>query len=76
MTIYVDCRKNYTRKHSIVAAIKKQYEDPEASSSPETLPRTKARVSVSAFCFEKQSPFCGQNLNKEHEKRKPWKDSF
>ncbi|CAH1115552.1 unnamed protein product [Psylliodes chrysocephalus] len=50
--------------------MKRQHEEQEASTSIVGPPRTRARVSESAFCFKKQCLFCSQELNEEHEKRK------
>ena len=58
VTVRVDCRKSYTRKTSI-AAIKRQYEDGQASTSKVCPLRTRARVSESDFCFKKCCLFCG-----------------
>ncbi|CAF4759302.1 unnamed protein product [Pieris macdunnoughi] len=44
VTIHVECRKNYTRKCSIAAAIKRQHKEQEASTSTKSPPRTRARV--------------------------------
>ncbi|CAH1100085.1 unnamed protein product [Psylliodes chrysocephalus] len=69
VTIHVECRKNYTRKCSI-AAIKRQHEVQEASTSIVGPPRTRARVRELAYCLIKQCLFCSQELNEEYEKRK------
>jgi len=70
VTIHVECRKNYTRKCSIAAAIKRQHEEQEASTSTKSPPRTRARVSESTFCFKKQCLFCGHELNEERERKR------
>uniref|UniRef100_A0A6P7GGN7 Uncharacterized protein LOC114336882 n=1 Tax=Diabrotica virgifera virgifera TaxID=50390 RepID=A0A6P7GGN7_DIAVI len=54
VTIHVECRKSYTRKCSIAAAIKRQNEKHEASTSTKSRPLTRARVSEPAFCFKQQ----------------------
>lgn len=41
----MECCKNDTRKCSIAAAIKRQHEEQEASTSTKIPPRTRARVS-------------------------------
>ena len=69
VTVHVDCRKSYTRKSSI-AAIKRQHEDGQASTSKVSPPRIKARVSESDFCFKKCCLFCGDEADKEAEKKK------
>ncbi|CAH0556725.1 unnamed protein product [Brassicogethes aeneus] len=68
--IHENCRKNYTRKSSIAAANKRQRKEQEASTSTASPPRTRSRLTDSAFCFKKLCLFCGQELNEEYEKRK------
>lgn len=70
VTIHEDCRRNYTRKCSI-AASKRQRDEQEASTSTVEPPRTRSRVSDSAFCFSNLCLFCGKELNEELERKKP-----
>ena len=67
VTVHVDCRKSYIQKSSI-AAIKRQHEDGQATTSKVNLPRTRARVSKSDFCFKKYYLFCGDEADEEAEK--------
>lgn len=69
VTIYVDCRKSYTRKSSI-AVVKRQHEDDAASTSKISPPRTRTRVSESGFSFKQNCLFCGNEANEEAEKKK------
>lgn len=69
VTIHVQCRKSYTRKSSIAAAKRQHEEEEEASTSKVSPPRTRARVSESAFCFKQCCLFCGKELNEEYEKK-------
>lgn len=69
VTIHVDCRKSYTRKSSI-AAVKRQHEDEQASTSKVSPPRTRARLSESNFCFKNCCLFCGDVADEEAEKKK------
>lgn len=69
VTIHVECRKNYTRKCSIAAAIKRQHEEQEARTT-KSPPRTRARVSESTLCFKKQCLFCGHELNEERGRKR------
>ena len=68
VTVHVNCRKSYIRKSSI-AAIKRQHEDGQASTSKVSPPRTRARVSESDFCFKKYCLFCGDEADEEAEKK-------
>ena len=65
---HVDCRKSYIRKSSI-AAIKRQHEDGQTSTSKVSPPRTRARVNESDFCFKKYCLFCGDEADEEAEKK-------
>ena len=69
VTVHMDCRKSYIRKSSI-AAIKRQHEDGQASTSKVRLPRTRARVSESNFCFKKYCLFYGDEADEEAEKNR------
>jgi CRISPR/Cas system-associated protein Cas5 (RAMP superfamily) len=69
VTIHVECRKMYTRNSSI-AAVKRQNEMEQASTSKISPPRTRARVSESYFCFKKYCLFCDLQANEESEKKK------
>ena len=66
VTVHVDCRKSYIQKSSI-AAIKRQHEDGQATTSKVNLPRTRARVSKSDFCFKKYYLFCGDEADEADE---------
>lgn len=70
VTIHLECRKNYTRKSSIASA-KRRHSQEEASTSKISPPRTRARVSDSAFCFKQCCLFCGDQLNEQYETKKP-----
>lgn len=69
VAVHVQCRKNYTRR-STIAAVKRQHEEDQASTSK---PRTRARVSESAFCFKNHCFFCGDEANEEYEKKRAQK---
>ena len=74
VTIHEECRKNYTRKCSIAALTKRKHEEQEASTSTRSSvspPRTRSRLSDSAFSFKKQCLFCGNELNENSEKKIP-----
>ena len=68
VTVHVDCRKSYIRKSSM-AAIKRQHEDEQASTSKVSPPCTRARVSESDFCFKKYCLFCGHKRMKRLKKK-------
>ncbi|CAH2090972.1 unnamed protein product [Euphydryas editha] len=51
-------------------ANKRQREEQEASTSTASPPRTRSRISESAFCFKELCLFCGEKLNEESERRK------
>lgn len=74
VTIHSNCRKIYTRKCSIAAAIKRKREEQEANTSTGSTvsspPRTRSRSSDSAFCFKKLCLFCGNKLNEELQRKK------
>lgn len=70
--VHVQCRKNYTRK-STIAAVKRQHEEEEASTSKISPPRTRARVSDSSFCFNNCCFFCGDEVNEDYEKKRALK---
>ena len=69
VTVHVDCRKSYIRKSSI-AAIKRQHEDEQASTSKVSPPCTRARVSESDFCLKKYCLFCGHKRMKRLKKNR------
>ncbi|CAH2084651.1 unnamed protein product [Euphydryas editha] len=48
VAVHVRCRKNYTRR-STIAAVKRQHEEDQVSTSKISPPRTRARVSESDF---------------------------
>ena len=69
VTIHVVCHKMYTRKSTVVA-FKRQQDIDQVSTSENSPPRTRARVSESFFCLKKCCIFCGDEANKEAEKKK------
>lgn len=68
VTIYVQCRKMYTRKSSIATA-KRQREMEASTSTTISPPRTRLWSGESFFCFKNCCLFCDDEANEEAEKK-------
>lgn len=71
MTVYVVCRKNYTRPDSIRAALTKKDATDTTTSSSTTRGTGSLRSSIPVFGFKSKCFYCTENIDEAfHEKEK------